>query len=86
MFLWRLINRLIVILCTVILPVPQGVLYSHRSNYLHGLIGLQEDMVGLKSSSSVLVGMKTENRREGGWERGDRGGDRTMEFVSCCCD
>lgn len=34
---------------------PKGVLYSHRSNYLHGLVGLQRDMVGLCSASSVLV-------------------------------
>ncbi len=34
---------------------PKGVLYTHRSNYLHTLRALQADAVALTSSDSVLV-------------------------------
>ncbi len=34
---------------------PKGVLYSHRSNYLHTLITLQHDMVGLSCRDTVLA-------------------------------
>jgi len=34
---------------------PKGVVYSHRSNYLHTLRNLQADSIGLKSSDVVLV-------------------------------
>ncbi len=34
---------------------PKGVLYTHRSNYLHTLRSLQADAVALKSSDVVLV-------------------------------
>ncbi len=33
---------------------PKGVLYSHRSNVLHSLMVAQADMVGLKSTDTVL--------------------------------
>ena len=33
---------------------PKGVLYSHRSNYLHTLIGLQTDVLGLSSQDVIL--------------------------------
>lgn len=33
---------------------PKGVLYSHRSNILHGLVGNQPDVFGLTSNDSVL--------------------------------
>lgn len=34
---------------------PKGVLYTHRSNYLHTLRALQADAIGLKGSDTVLV-------------------------------
>lgn len=34
---------------------PKGVLYSHRSNFLHTLITLQSDVIGLSQRDSVLV-------------------------------
>ncbi len=34
---------------------PKGVLYSHRSNYLHTLMSLQADVQGLSSADSVLM-------------------------------
>ena len=34
---------------------PKGVLYSHRSNYLHTLITLQSDAIGLTSRDTVLA-------------------------------
>ena len=34
---------------------PKGVLYSHRSNFLHTFITLQADMIGLKASDTVLM-------------------------------
>ena len=34
---------------------PKGVLYSHRSNYLHTLMSLQADVTGLSSSDNVLM-------------------------------
>jgi acyl-CoA synthetase (AMP-forming)/AMP-acid ligase II len=34
---------------------PKGVLYTHRSNYLHTLRALQADSMALKASDSVLV-------------------------------
>ncbi len=33
---------------------PKGVLYSHRSNYLHTLIGLQTDVLGLSARDVIL--------------------------------
>jgi fatty-acyl-CoA synthase len=33
---------------------PKGVLYSHRSNFLHTLIGLQKDVFGIGASDVVL--------------------------------
>jgi fatty-acyl-CoA synthase len=33
---------------------PKGVLYSHRSNVLHALIGNMSDTMGLKSSDTIL--------------------------------
>ena len=33
---------------------PKGVLYSHRSNVLHGLLGNQPDVFGLRSQDNVL--------------------------------
>ncbi len=33
---------------------PKGVLYSHRSNVLHGLLGNQTDVFGLRSQDNVL--------------------------------
>ena len=34
---------------------PKGVLYSHRSNYLHTLMTLQADVLGLKAADNVLM-------------------------------
>ncbi len=34
---------------------PKGVLYSHRSNYLHTLLSLQADVQGLSAADNVLV-------------------------------
>jgi len=34
---------------------PKGVLYSHRSNYLHTLLALQADVQGLSAADSVLA-------------------------------
>ena len=34
---------------------PKGVLYSHRSNYLHTLLTLQAEVIGLSSSDSLLM-------------------------------
>ena len=34
---------------------PKGVLYSHRSNYLHTLMTLQADVLGLRSADNVLM-------------------------------
>ncbi|WP_332811822.1 long-chain-fatty-acid--CoA ligase [Sphingomonas sp.] len=34
---------------------PKGVLYSHRSNFMHALISLQADMFGLAASDVVLA-------------------------------
>jgi 3-(methylthio)propionyl---CoA ligase len=34
---------------------PKGVLYSHRSNYLHTLMSLQADVTGLSSADNVLM-------------------------------
>jgi len=34
---------------------PKGVLYSHRSNYLHTLMSLQADVQGLSSADNVLM-------------------------------
>ncbi len=34
---------------------PKGVLYSHRSNVLHGLLVNQPDVFGLKSENSILA-------------------------------
>jgi fatty-acyl-CoA synthase len=34
---------------------PKGVLYSHRSNYLHTMMSLQADVQGLSSADSVLM-------------------------------
>ena len=34
---------------------PKGVLYSHRSNVLHGLVGNQPDVFGLTSSDTILA-------------------------------
>ena len=34
---------------------PKGVLYSHRSNYLHTLMSLQADVQGLGAADNVLV-------------------------------
>jgi fatty-acyl-CoA synthase len=34
---------------------PKGVLYSHRSNYLHTLLSLQADVQGLSSADNVLM-------------------------------
>ena len=34
---------------------PKGVLYSHRSNVLHGLMGNQPDVFGLTSRDSILA-------------------------------
>lgn len=34
---------------------PKGVLYSHRSNVLHGLTGNQPDVFGLTSSDTILA-------------------------------
>jgi len=36
---------------------PKGVLYTHRSNYLHTLRALQADAIALKSSDVLLVGV-----------------------------
>ncbi len=33
---------------------PKGVLYSHRSNYLHALTSIQPDMLGLRATDTVL--------------------------------
>lgn len=33
---------------------PKGVLYSHRSNYLHTLVGLQADVLGVSATDTVL--------------------------------
>ena len=33
---------------------PKGVLYSHRSNYLHTLVGLQADVLGISATDTVL--------------------------------
>ena len=33
---------------------PKGVLYSHRSNYLHTLVGLQSDVLGVSALDTVL--------------------------------
>lgn len=33
----------------------QGVLYSHRSNYLHALLGMMPDNLGLSAADSVLM-------------------------------
>ena len=33
---------------------PKGVLYSHRSNYLHTLVGLQRDVLGVSATDTVL--------------------------------
>ncbi len=35
--------------------MPKGVLYTHRSNYLHTLRGLQADAFGLTAADAVLV-------------------------------
>jgi fatty-acyl-CoA synthase len=34
---------------------PKGVLYSHRSNFLHTLITLQRDVIGLSTQDTVLM-------------------------------
>ena len=34
---------------------PKGVLYSHRSNVLHGMMGNQPDVFGLTSSDTILA-------------------------------
>ena len=34
---------------------PKGVLYSHRSNVLHGLVGNQPDVFGLTSGDTILA-------------------------------
>jgi acyl-CoA synthetase (AMP-forming)/AMP-acid ligase II len=34
---------------------PKGVLYSHRSNVLHGLMGSQPDVFGLTSNDTILA-------------------------------
>lgn len=34
---------------------PKGVLYSHRSNYLHTLMSLQADVQGISSADNVLM-------------------------------
>src|SRR5215831_3893460 len=36
---------------------PKGVLYSHRSNYLHTLRALQADAIGLTRKDVVLIGV-----------------------------
>jgi fatty-acyl-CoA synthase len=33
---------------------PKGVLYSHRSNYIHTLVGLQSDVLGVSATDTVL--------------------------------
>ncbi len=33
---------------------PKGVLYSHRSNYIHTLVGLQRDVLGVSALDTVL--------------------------------
>ena len=33
---------------------PKGVLYSHRSNYIHTLVGLQADVLGISATDTVL--------------------------------
>ena len=33
---------------------PKGVLYSHRSNVLHALVGLQKDVLGMSATDTVL--------------------------------
>jgi fatty-acyl-CoA synthase len=33
---------------------PKGVLYSHRSNYIHALVGLQTDVLGMSGVDTVL--------------------------------
>ncbi len=33
---------------------PKGVLYSHRSNYIHTLVGLQSDVLGISATDTVL--------------------------------
>jgi fatty-acyl-CoA synthase len=33
---------------------PKGVLYSHRSNYIHTLVGLQRDVLGISALDTVL--------------------------------
>ncbi|MBX3480052.1 MAG: long-chain-fatty-acid--CoA ligase [Caulobacter sp.] len=33
---------------------PKGVLYSHRSNYIHALVGLQTDVLGMSAVDTVL--------------------------------
>ncbi|MFZ5670557.1 MAG: long-chain-fatty-acid--CoA ligase [Pseudomonadota bacterium] len=33
---------------------PKGVLYSHRSNYIHCLVGLQSDVLGISAMDTVL--------------------------------
>ena len=33
---------------------PKGVLYSHRSNYIHTLVGLQADVLGVSATDTVL--------------------------------
>jgi fatty-acyl-CoA synthase len=33
---------------------PKGVLYSHRSNYIHALVGLQTDVLGMSGLDTVL--------------------------------
>ena len=33
---------------------PKGVLYSHRSNYIHTLVGLQRDVLGISATDTVL--------------------------------
>ena len=35
---------------------PKGVLYSHRSNFLHTLAGLQKDLLGLSGADVILPG------------------------------
>lgn len=33
---------------------PKGVLYSHRSNVIHALVGLQKDVLGMSATDTVL--------------------------------
>jgi hypothetical protein len=47
---------LFVRLCVVLVLCVQGVLYTHRSNYLHALITVAPDMLALGAGETRLTG------------------------------